>query len=47
MSATEAVPPLDAGEGEALLRERVAELELRVAQAEERRRALFHIMGDR
>jgi C4-dicarboxylate-specific signal transduction histidine kinase len=46
MSATEAVPPLDAGEGEALLRERVAELELRVAQAEERRRALFHIMGD-
>jgi C4-dicarboxylate-specific signal transduction histidine kinase len=28
------------------LRMRVAELELRVAQAEERRRALFHIMGD-
>jgi C4-dicarboxylate-specific signal transduction histidine kinase len=28
------------------LRTRVAELELRVAQAEERRRALFHIMGD-
>jgi C4-dicarboxylate-specific signal transduction histidine kinase len=43
---TEAVPPLDGAEGEALLRERVAELELRVAQAEERRRALFHIMGD-
>jgi C4-dicarboxylate-specific signal transduction histidine kinase len=33
-------------EVEAELRERVAELELRVAQAEERRRALFHIMGD-
>jgi C4-dicarboxylate-specific signal transduction histidine kinase len=43
---TEAVPPLD-GEAEvASLRERVAELELRVAQAEERRRALLHIMGD-
>jgi len=28
------------------LRERVAELELRMAQAEERRRALLHIMGD-
>jgi hypothetical protein len=30
----------------AALRERVAWLELRVAQAEERRRALLHIMGD-
>jgi C4-dicarboxylate-specific signal transduction histidine kinase len=46
MSATEAVPPVEAGEAEASLRERVAELELRVAQAEERRRALLHIMGD-
>jgi C4-dicarboxylate-specific signal transduction histidine kinase len=46
MSTTEAVPPLDGGEAEASLRERVAELELRVAQAEERRRALLHIMGD-
>jgi two-component system C4-dicarboxylate transport sensor histidine kinase DctB len=46
MSATEAVPPVEAGEAEASLRERVVELELRVAQAEERRRALLHIMGD-
>jgi len=41
MSATEAVPLPDVS-----LRTRVAELELRVAQAEERRRALLHIMGD-
>jgi C4-dicarboxylate-specific signal transduction histidine kinase len=46
MSTAEAVPPLDGAEAEASLRERVAELELRVAQAEERRRALLHIMGD-
>jgi two-component system C4-dicarboxylate transport sensor histidine kinase DctB len=46
MSATEAVPPVTGGEAEASLRERVAELELRVAQAEQRRRALLHIMGD-
>ena len=46
MSAAEAVPPIDDGDVEASLRARVAELELRVAQAEERRRALFHIMGD-
>ncbi len=43
----EVVPPLDDGEAEAAsLRQRVAELEHRVAQAEERRRALLHIMGD-
>jgi C4-dicarboxylate-specific signal transduction histidine kinase len=46
MSTAEAVPPLEDGDAEASLRKRVAELELRVAQAEERRRALFHIMGD-
>jgi len=46
MSATEAVPLPDGGEAEVSLRARVAELELRVAQAEERRRALLHIMGD-
>jgi C4-dicarboxylate-specific signal transduction histidine kinase len=46
MSATEAVPLPDGGEAEVSLRTRVAELELRVAQAEERRRALLHIMGD-
>jgi C4-dicarboxylate-specific signal transduction histidine kinase len=42
----EPVQPLAEGELIASLRERVAELELRVAQAEERRRALLHIMGD-
>jgi C4-dicarboxylate-specific signal transduction histidine kinase len=46
MSTTEAVLPPDSGEDDASLRARVAELELRVAQAEERRRALLHIMGD-
>jgi C4-dicarboxylate-specific signal transduction histidine kinase len=46
MSTAEALPPLDDGDAEASLRERVAELELRVAKAEERRRALLHIMGD-
>ena len=46
MSTAEAVPPLDGDEAEASLRARVAELELHVAQAEERRRALLHIMGD-
>jgi C4-dicarboxylate-specific signal transduction histidine kinase len=46
MSTAEAVPPRDDGDAEASLRDRVAELELRVAQAEERRRALLHIMGD-
>jgi C4-dicarboxylate-specific signal transduction histidine kinase len=46
MSSAEVVPPLEDGDAEASLRNRVAELELRVAQAEERRRALFHIMGD-
>jgi C4-dicarboxylate-specific signal transduction histidine kinase len=44
--SVEAVPPLDDGEAEASLLQRVAELEHRVAQAEERRRALLHIMGD-
>ena len=42
----EPVQPLAEGEVVASLRERIAELELRVAQAEERRRALLHIMGD-
>jgi C4-dicarboxylate-specific signal transduction histidine kinase len=46
MSTAEALPPLEDGDAEASLRERVAELELRVAKAEERRRALLHIMGD-
>jgi C4-dicarboxylate-specific signal transduction histidine kinase len=46
MSAAEAVPPHEDGDAEVSLRDRVAELELRVAQAEERRRALLHIMGD-
>ncbi len=41
-SAENGTEELDA----AALRERVAWLELRVAQAEERRRALLHIMGD-
>jgi C4-dicarboxylate-specific signal transduction histidine kinase len=46
MSTAESVPPLEQAEAETALLERVAELELRVAQAEERRRALLHIMGD-
>jgi C4-dicarboxylate-specific signal transduction histidine kinase len=46
MSTAEAVPPLEDGDADASLRERIAELELRVAKAEERRRALLHIMGD-
>jgi C4-dicarboxylate-specific signal transduction histidine kinase len=48
VSATEAARATGDGDGDAeeILRQRVAELELRVAQAEERRRALFHIMGD-
>jgi C4-dicarboxylate-specific signal transduction histidine kinase len=46
VSATEAARTTGDGETEETLRQRVAELELRVAQAEERRRALFHIMGD-
>jgi C4-dicarboxylate-specific signal transduction histidine kinase len=46
VSATEAARTTGDGDAEETLRERVAELELRVAQAEERRRALFHIMGD-
>jgi C4-dicarboxylate-specific signal transduction histidine kinase len=46
VSATEAARTTGDGDAEETLRQRVAELELRVAQAEERRRALFHIMGD-
>jgi len=45
MSAAEVVPSAD-GEPDTSLRERVAELEQRVRRAEERRRALLHIMGD-
>jgi C4-dicarboxylate-specific signal transduction histidine kinase len=44
VSAPEPLP--GAVVGDESLRDRVAELELRVAQAEERRRALLHIMGD-
>jgi len=46
MKTAEAVPPHEDGDAEGSLRGRVAELEHRVAQAEERRRALLHIMGD-
>jgi two-component system C4-dicarboxylate transport sensor histidine kinase DctB len=46
MSTAEPLSRLDQAEAETALLERVAELELRVAQAEERRRALLHIMGD-
>jgi C4-dicarboxylate-specific signal transduction histidine kinase len=46
MTQAEPVPPLEQAEAETALIERVAELELRVAKAEERRRALLHIMGD-
>jgi C4-dicarboxylate-specific signal transduction histidine kinase len=46
VSATEAARTAGEGDAEETLRQRVAELELRVAQAEERRRALLHIMGD-
>jgi C4-dicarboxylate-specific signal transduction histidine kinase len=45
VSATPQLRP-EGAEPESALRERVAELELRVAQAEERRRALLHLMGD-
>ena len=46
MSTAEPLSGLDQAEAKTALLERVAELELRVAQAEERRRALLHIMGD-
>jgi C4-dicarboxylate-specific signal transduction histidine kinase len=46
MSTADPLPSLQQAEAETALLERIAELELRVAQAEERRRALLHIMGD-
>jgi C4-dicarboxylate-specific signal transduction histidine kinase len=46
MSAPARVPSLEEAEAETVLIERIQELELRVAKAEERRRALLHIMGD-
>jgi len=46
MTTAEPLSGLDQAEAKTALLERVAELELRVAQAEERRRALIHIMGD-